>query len=319
MTQTGTTAVVSTANKVAQVKPPKKIDILKSTLNAPSVMAQFQNALNKNASTFVASIIDLYNSDSKLQLCEPKQVVMEALKAATLHLPINRSLGYAYIIPFNNNKKVQYTDEKGQLKERWEKVMEPTFQMGYKGYIQLAMRTGQYKTINADVVYEGELKKTNKLTGEISFDGEKTSDVVIGYFCYFELLNGFSKTLYMTVEEVARHGKKYSKAIKGDNKVTVESLMKLASLPVTSDTTAVGWLGNFHSMAVKTVIRNLLGKYGYLSVEIQNAMIDDENGDSAVNETKSADRETVDMTEVSYEEVAPAAEQGPQNEIEPGY
>ena len=183
--------------------PAKSIDILKGILDAPSVMKQFENAMAKSAPTFIASVIDLFNGDSKLQLCDPKQVVNEALKAAVLHLPINKSLGYAYIIPFNNSKKVIDYDEKGQPKignngkplEKWVKVMEPTFQMGYKGYIQLAMRTGQYRTINADMVYEGECRKVSKLTGEIAFDGEKVSDKVVGYFCYFELLNGFSNLI----------------------------------------------------------------------------------------------------------------------------
>ena len=188
------------------VAAPKRVDVLKNMLNAPSVMEQFNNALAKSAPTFVASVIDLYNGDTNLQQCEPKMVVMEALKAAVLKLPINKALGYAFIIPFNNSVK----DDKGN----WIKKMVPTFQMGYKGYIQLAMRTGQYRTINADVVYEGELRKVNKLTGEIAFDGEKKSDKVIGYFCYFELLNGFSKTHYMTVEQMAEHAKRYSKGLK---------------------------------------------------------------------------------------------------------
>ena len=182
---------MTTQSSTAVAAAPKKVDVLKNMLNAPSVMEQFNNALAKSAPTFVASVIDLYNGDTNLQQCEPKAVVMEALKAAVLKLPINKALGYAFIIPFNNSVK----DDKGN----WVKKMVPTFQMGYKGYIQLAMRTGQYRTINADVVYEGELRKANKLTGEIAFDGEKKSDKVVGYFCYFELLNGFSKTLYMTV------------------------------------------------------------------------------------------------------------------------
>lgn len=251
---------------------------LKKILNADSVQEQFKNALGKNANTFIASVIDLFNSDSKLRECNPNQVVMEALKAAVLHLPINRSLGFAYIIPFNNSypKKDQYGREMiGQDgKKIWEKKMEPTFQLGYKGYIQLAMRTGQYRTLNADVVYEGEVRKVSKLTGEIAFDGEKKSDKVIGYFCYFELLNGFSKTLYMTVDQMANHAKKYSKGIKKE--VTVEQLKVLAEMPVsTDDSKTVGWLGNFHSMGVKTVVRNLLSKYGYLSVEMQTAISDD--------------------------------------------
>ena len=261
-------------------KAPKKVDVLKGILNAPSVMEQFKNALAKNAPTFVASVIDLYNSDSNLQLCEPKAVVMEALKAAVLHLPINKALGYAYIIPFNNNKKIK--DERGQ--ERWVKVMEPTFQLGYKGYIQLAMRTGQYRTLNADVVYEGEVRKVSKLTGEIAFDGEKLSDKVIGYFCYFELLNGFSKTLYVTVEQMAKHAKRYSKGLKKET--TIEQLLALAAMPVADDSKTVGWLGNFHAMGVKTVVRNLLSKYGYLSVEMQSAFADDLRGEDYADATE---------------------------------
>lgn len=280
------------------VTAPKKVDVLKNMLNAPSVMEQFNNALAKSAPTFVASVIDLYNGDTNLQQCEPKMVVMEALKAAVLKLPINKALGYAFIIPFNNSVK----DDKGN----WIKKMVPTFQMGYKGYIQLAMRTGQYRTINADVVYEGELRKVNKLTGEIAFDGEKKSDKVIGYFCYFELLNGFSKTLYMTVEQMAEHAKRYSKGLKKET--TVESLLNLSNLPVATDSKTVGWMGNFHGMAVKTVIRNLLSKYGYLSIEMQQAIENDTEGDTAENRDnlvhENGNAQVFDATDVQYEEVS---------------
>lgn len=280
------------------VAAPKKVDVLKNMLNAPSVMEQFNNALAKSAPTFVASVIDLYNGDTNLQQCEPKMVVMEALKAAVLKLPINKALGYAFIIPFNNSVK----DDKGN----WIKKMVPTFQMGYKGYIQLAMRTGQYRTINADVVYDGELRKVNKLTGEIAFDGEKKSDKVIGYFCYFELLNGFSKTLYMTVEQMAEHAKRYSKGLKKET--TVESLLNLSNLPVATDSKTVGWMGNFHGMAVKTVIRNLLSKYGYLSIEMQQAIENDTEGDTADNRDnlvhENGNAQVFDATDVQYEEVS---------------
>lgn len=320
MTQT-TTAVAQQGNGTL-AKQPKGIDLLKGMLNADSVRQQFNNALGKNAGTFIASVIDLYNSDSKLQQCEPKQVVMEALKAAILKLPINKALGYAYIIPYSNSKKVEVPNENGKPAQKWVKVLEPTFQMGYKGYIQLAMRTGQYKTINADAVYEGELRKTNKLTGEISFDGERKSDKVVGYFCYIELLNGFSKTLYMTVEQMATHAKKYSKALKGDSNTTVDSLLALASLPVAPDSTAVGWIGNFHGMAIKTVIRNLLSKYGYLSIEMQNAITDDYKGESdePVEEKKPIviAPENIDYKEVgnvTSEEKEPAEAE----EVDPGY
>lgn len=283
-------------------KAPKKIDVLKSVLNADSVQEQFRNALGKNSSSFVASVIDCYNTDTNLQQCNPNQVVMEALKAAVLKLPISRALGCAYLVAYNNNKKIV---DPNTGREVWQKVMEPTFQLGYRGYIQLAMRTAQYRTLNADVVYEGELRKVNKLTGEIAFDGEKTSDKVVGYFCYFELLNGFSKTLYMTVNQMAVHAKRYSKGLGKD--VTVEQLEKLSMLPVAPDSKAVGWLGNFHGMAYKTVIRLLLSKYGYLSIEMQQAFADDVAGDSlevrdgAIQE--SGNSQVMDMDDTQYEDV----------------
>lgn len=305
---------MTTQSSTAVATAPKKVDVLKNMLNAPSVMEQFNNALAKSAPTFVASVIDLYNGDTNLQQCEPKAVVMEALKAAVLKLPINKALGYAFIIPFNSSVK----DDKGN----WVKKMVPTFQMGYKGYIQLAMRTGQYRTINADVVYEGELRKANKLTGEIAFDGEKKSDKVVGYFCYFELLNGFSKTLYMTVEQMAEHAKRYSKGLKKET--TVESLLNLSNLPVAPDSKTVGWMGNFHGMAVKTVIRNLLGKYGYLSVEMQQAIVNDTEGDTAENRDslvhENGNAQVFDATDVQYEDVStgnPAP--GAVKEADPGY
>lgn len=310
MTQQSAATVATTQQAQIPAKT-KKVDVLKGILNAPSVVEQFQNALAKNAPTFIASVIDLYNGDSKLQLCDPKAVVMEALKAAVLKLPINKALGYAYIIPFNNSKK----DERGN----WIKVMEPTFQMGYKGYIQLAMRTGQYRTLNADMVYDGELRKVNKLTGEIAFDGEKVSDKVIGYFCYFELLNGFSKTLYMTVEQMAAHAKRYSKGLKSET--TVENLMNLANLPVAADSKTVGWMGNFHGMALKTVIRILLSKYGYLSIEMQQAFGDDIQGDTRdelIHEHGNS--QAMDITSVQYEDVTESSEvQAGDVEPDPGY
>lgn len=294
----------------------KKIDILKGMLKAPSVVEQFNNALAKNAPAFIASVIDLYNSDSKLQQCEPKAVIMEALKAAVLKLPINKALGYAYVIPFNNSKK----DDHGN----WVKVMEPTFELGYKGYIQLAMRTGQYRTINADVVYEGELRKVNKLSGEIAFDGTKASDKIIGYFCYFELLNGFSKTLYMSVEQMATHAKMYSKGLKSD--MTVEKLLNLANLPLDVNNKTVGWMGNFHSMAIKTVIRNLLSKYGFLSIEMQEAIADDLKADVRDDlVSENANAKPMDFEDASYEDVAQGEGEGEAKkeketkDLNPGY
>lgn len=298
---------------------------LKNVLNTDSVKEQFKNALGKNADTFIASVIDLFNSDSKLRECNPNQVVMEALKAAVLHLPINKSLGFAYIIPYSNSypKKDEYgRDMIGQDgKKIWEKKLEPTFQLGYKGYIQLAMRTGQYRTLNADVVYDGEVRKVSKLTGEIAFDGDKKSDKVIGYFCYFELLNGFAKTLYMTVDQMANHAKRYSKGLKKE--VTVDQLKALADLPVsTDDNKTVGWLGNFHSMGVKTVVRNLLSKFGYLSVEMQTAIADDMRSEEWADATEvKDDQKQLTMSSEGAVQIGEAAtsQPAPASVPNPGY
>lgn len=236
-------------------------------MDAPSVQEQFKNALAENAPSFVASIVDLFNSDPYLQNCEPKQVVMEALKAAVLKLPLVKSLGFAYLVPYKKDGKLV-----------------PQFQIGYKGLIQLAMRTGQYRIINADVVYEGEYKSKNKLTGEFDLSGEPTSDKIIGYFAHFEMLNGFSKTLYMTKERVTEHAKKYSKsyAVKGGP-----------------------WEKEFDAMAIKTVLRGLLGHWGFLSVEMMNAMDDDTDAQDRVHDeiNNKANRREMSLDNVPEAEV----------------
>jgi recombination protein RecT len=190
---------------------------------------------------FVASLIDLYASDTYLQKCEPGKVVMEALKAATLKLPINKSLGFAYVIPYKNKAGQQ----------------EPQFQMGYKGLIQLAMRTGQYRYINADKVLEGELKRHDKMTGEIEL-GEPTGSKVIGYFAMIETVNGFRKVIFWTRDQVEAHAKRFSKAY---------------------NSTHSPWKTDFDAMALKTLLKSLLGKYGIMSIEMANAFSKDSDAD----------------------------------------
>lgn len=283
------------ANEIAKVQE-KPIDLLKSVVNAPSVQAQFKNTLGDHKDAFVASLIDLYTGDKQLQKCKPALVIAEALRAATLKLPLNKALGFAYIIVFNNSQK----NEKGE----WEKVPTPTFVPGYKGYIQLAMRTGQYRTINADYVYEGEIRKVSKLTGEIAFDGEKKSDKIVGYFCYFELLNGFNKTLYVSIEDMADYALRYSPSFRGKDKPTKASLIKDAQSGKIS--TEVGWKGNFNDMALKTVIRRLLSKYGYLSVEMQGAIEHDfEDSETSRNTiiAENANAEEIKTDDAVYENV----------------
>lgn len=276
-------------------KQERPIDLFKSVINTPSVQTQFNNALGEHKDAFVASLIDLFTGDKSLQTCKPQMVIAEALRAATLRLPLNKALGFAYIVVYNNSVK--------NPDGTWTKVPTPTFIPGYKGYIQLAMRTGQYRTINADYVYEGELRKVNKLSGEIAFDGEKKSDKIVGYFCYFELLNGFSKTLYVSVEDMAAYAKRYSPSI-GKN-TTIEQLISKANDGIVSK--KVGWEGNFNDMALKTTIRRLLSKYGYLSVEMQNALSKDVEEQEMASRNdiieEQANKQTITIDESSYEEV----------------
>ena len=252
--QTGLIQKATKANE-EQKQLARPIDKLKHILAAQSVKEQFEAVLKENAGAFVASIIDLYNTDKTLQLCDPRNVVMEALKAASLKLPINKQLGFAWIVPYRDGKTGAYI---------------PTFQLGYKGYIQLCMRTGAYRYINADVVYEGELIKQDKLTGEIEIDPSKrASDKKIGYFAFIETLNGFRKTLYMTVDEVIKHAQQYSKSYSSKNSV---------------------WATDFDAMALKTCLRLLLSKYGIMSVEMQRAYIEDSSdvislADEAIEDT----------------------------------
>jgi recombination protein RecT len=288
-----------TNTAVAQQQP-KPVDLLKSVIKAESVQQQFQNALGKHKDEFVASLIDLYTGDPQLQRCKPQAVVAEALRAATMRLALNKALGFAYIIVFNNSVKDPATGQ-------WMKVPTPTFVPGYKGYIQLAMRTGQYRTINADMVYEGELRNVDKLSGTIAFDGEKKSDKVVGYFCYFELLNGFSKVLYMSVEDMAKYALRYSPSFKGKEKPTFDALVKQAQSGQVSN--EVGWKGNFNDMALKTVIRRLLSKYGYLSIEMMNVIAKDD--DEAMSDrngliAENANAEVLPADTATYEEIDPA-------------
>lgn len=311
MTQQTTTQLAGAANN-APARAPRPVDILKAVIKEDEVQQQFRNALGKNSGTFLTSVVELFTGDSKLQKCEPKRVLTECLKAATLRLPISKALGFAFVIPYKSRAKQMVQKADGSYREEWVDVYTPSFQIGYKGLIQLALRTGQYRTINADAVYEGELRKGSKLTGIYDFEGERISDKVIGYFCYFELLNGFSKTLYMSVEAMAAHAKQYSKALSGKD-ITVESLLQMANLPVAPDSKQVGWLGNFHGMAIKTTIRNLLSKYGYLSVELQKAMDYETESDEKAVEI-SADRQLpassvampgneIDIEDATYESV----------------
>lgn len=220
-------------------------DKMREMIAMPSVADMFKQALGKNSGAFLTSIIEIYNSDVKLQQCAPGDVIREAMKSATLGLPLSKSLGMAYIIPYDTSKK--------QADGSWKKITTPQFQLGYRGILNLCQRSGRYTCINDGVVYEGELKGFDKLSGEIDLSGEKVSDKVIGYFAHIKLTNGFTKTFYATVEQIAQHAKKFSKGLAKE--VTVETLVDLANKPQDPNAKqTVGWLGNFEAMAKKTCL-----------------------------------------------------------------
>lgn len=210
-----------------------------------------QNTLKENKGTFATSLMELVTSDEKLLQCEPNLLMAEALKAASLHLPLNKQLGQCYILPFKNKD-----------------VMTPTVVVGTRGYLNLALRTGKYETINTDVVYEGELAGYDKVTGRLDLSGERTSDTPVGYFAYFKMKTGYTKLLFMTLHDVCQYAKSYAPTLKFNDKITPESLQEMAiNQAAKGSNNGVGWLANFESMALKTVLRRLLSKWGELSIE----------------------------------------------------
>lgn len=238
---------------------------LKALLGTDEVKKRLSETMKENAGAFSASIIELFNSDRYLAQCEPAQVIAECFKAASLRLPMNKQLGFAYVVPYKDNKLGRYA---------------PQFQLGYRGYIQLAQRSGAYKYINCDVVYEGELCGRDKITGEIDLSGERKSDTIVGYFAFFELLNGFRKTLYMSYDEMVAHAKKYSKAYgRGP------------------------WQSDFDAMALKTCLRLLLSKYGIMSVDMERAVITEYSADTLP--TPDADYDNVPEADSNDEESSP--------------
>ncbi|NLK93900.1 MAG: recombinase RecT [Clostridiales bacterium] len=209
---------------------------VKGLMDSPAVKKRFEEVLCERAPQYMSSIVNLVNSDTNLKKCEPMSVIASCMVAATMDLPVDKNLGYAWVVPYGTKAQ---------------------FQMGYKGYIQLALRTGQYKAINVVEIREGELINWNPLSEEVEIDfTQKKSDKVIGYAGYFKLLNGFEKTVYWSKEEIEIHAKKFSKTYSFKNGV---------------------WQTDFDSMAKKTVLRNLLSKWGILSIEMQKAYGADNN------------------------------------------
>lgn len=214
--------------------------MLSSILDGEKMRGRFDELLGKRTPQFVSSMVTMINADEKLQQAfyeSPMTVIQSCLKAASFDLPIGPALGYAYVVPFKNEGK-----------------MSATFILGWKGMHQLAIRTGSYKAINVIDVREGELKSYNRLTEEAEIDFVEDEDEreklpVVGYIGCYRLVNGFEKTVYMSVKQIKAHEKKFRKG---------EFMSK-------------GWRDDFDAMARKTVYRNLIGRWGVMSVEYRQS------------------------------------------------
>lgn len=197
-----------------------------------SVQARINSLLDKRASQFTTSLITIANTNNKIAQCRPDTVLNAALTAASMDLPLNPNLGFAYIVPYGN---------------------EAQFQMGWKGYVQLAQRSGRYKTISTTPVYDGQVVSNDPLRG-IVFDWSKPSEGdPVGYVAYFELLNGFEKTLYMSADDMRKHATRYSKSFNNGP-----------------------WKTDYDKMAMKTVLKLLINRFGPMSTELEQAIVNDQ-------------------------------------------
>lgn len=213
---------------------------LKSALNAPSVKAKFEEMLGKRSSQFMTSITSVVTNNALLQKADVNSIIMGSAVAASMDLPLNPNLGYAALVPFNSKDGCF-----AQL------------QIMVKGWTELFLRSGQCQSIICETVYDGQLVKKNKFTGEYVFDEDaKKSDKIIGFMAYFKLTNGFEKYDYMTVEEVKAHAQRFSQTFRKGSGV---------------------WKEHFEAMAQKTVLKRLLTKYAPKSIEMQQVAIFDQS------------------------------------------
>lgn len=263
-------------NTTGTVAAPQKTATIQSLMNSPAVMSKISKCLGteKKAAAFASSVISIATGSPQLRGCNPTTILGAAMVAATLDLPIVPTLGMAYIVPY-----------KGQCQ----------FQVGYKGLIELAMRSGRFRNIIDEVVYEGQLVKKNKFTGEYIFDEDaKKSDNVIGYMARMDLTYGFSKTMYWSKEEVEKHARRFSQAYS-----------KGYSTP---------WLTDFDMMARKTVLKALFAKYApkTISDALQTAI----TFDQSVSAPKHTNNISEDVLELNSFDVVYADNDGNEAAVE---
>ena len=234
------------ANEVTK-KPKTGLQKFNAMLENTRTQEYLTNVLGEKKQTFVSNMVALVSSNKALSECDPSTIMFSCLKATALSLPLDPSLGLAWVLPYKDNKN---------------NTTVATFQLGAKAYIQLALRTAQYRKINVRDVREGEIVGEDFVSGEMQFkklEKDRSNAPIIGYVAMFELINGFSKQLYMSVEELDAHAKRFSQTYRKGYGLWSDKEMRPA-------------------MMEKTILKRLLSKYGVLSVEMEQAI----KSDSAV-------------------------------------
>lgn len=214
----------------------------------PNTQQYLQNVLGERRGEFVNNLVALVANNRQLQECEPTTLMFAALKATALQLPLDPNLAQAHVIPYRNNKT---------------RTVEAQFQLGWRGFVQLAIRSGQFQTINVTDIREGEMQGYDLITGEMQVKAlpDRENLPIVGYMAFFRLNNGFSKSLYMTAGEVEQHAKRYSQTYSSKT----EYIRKSSK-----------WTTDFDAMARKTVLKLLLNRFAPLSVDMQQAVVADQ-------------------------------------------
>jgi recombination protein RecT len=267
-------------------RPSTSLGQIKAYLNNETIKQRFADMLGKRSSAFTNSLVNVVRNNKQLQKCTPDSIMSAAIIPATLNLSIEPALGHGYIIGYKDTA---------------------TFQIGYKGLVQLCIRSGQYATIHCSEIYRDELKSHNPITGQVKFKDSSTFKMrsegsdknVIGHYAYFKLTSGFEKAEYMSVAEVMAHAKKFSQAYQYDLRAGKKSSpWSIYPIP----------MGN------KTVLKRLLSRFGIMSVEMQDVIVQD-NSFEAVEESAKKRIESEQGSEpvdVEFEQPAPEGQLTPQ-------
>ena len=280
-------------------------------MDAPSTQSFLMQTLGNEQSVqrFGAGIVSAVSVNPALQECVHSTVLAGALLGEALKLSPSPQLGHYYLVPFKQKEK---KDANGKTIAACTNAV---FVLGWKGYVQLALRSGQYRDINVVEIHEGQIKFHDYLRDQIVLNVDATgSDFenkpVVGYYAIFELLNGFTKGMYWTKEKMMNHADRYSAAFSArsykdllSGKIPKEEAWKYSSF----------WYKEFDDMAKKTMIRQLISKWGIMSIEMQSAFEQDDSQSNLVNGkivTEVRDQiEGMDIAGALSETTEPAAEQ----------